>query len=78
MEHGPVAVAVAAVLGWAIMLPYLGFAVTTAAALFVLGRAIGPGPIGRLLAFAVLASAGASMLFRQLLTLPLPRGPWGW
>jgi len=78
MERGPVVVAVAAVLGWAAALPYLGFTVTTAVALFLLGRAIGPAPLGRLLAFAVLASGGASMLFRQLLKLPLPRGPWGW
>ena len=78
MEPGPVIAAVAAVIGWAIMLPYLGFAVTTAAALFVLGRAIGRAPVGRLLAFAVLTSGGASVLFRQLLKTPLPRGPWGW
>jgi putative tricarboxylic transport membrane protein len=67
-----------AVVVWALALPYLGFAVTTVAALFLLGRAMGPAPAARLLIFALLAGGGASLLFRGLLKLPLPRGPWGW
>jgi putative tricarboxylic transport membrane protein len=68
----------AAVAGWALILPHLGFAVTTVVALFILGRAIGQAPVVRLLMFALLAGGGASLLFRGLLKLPLPRGPWGW
>jgi putative tricarboxylic transport membrane protein len=67
-----------AVVGWALALPYLGFTLTTVVALAVLGRAIGPAPVARLLVFALLAGGGASLLFRGLLKLPLPRGPWGW
>jgi putative tricarboxylic transport membrane protein len=67
-----------AVVGWALALPHLGFALTTVVALVVLGRAIAPAPIARLLVFAIVAGGGASLLFRVLLKLPLPRGPWGW
>ena len=65
-------------MAWALALPYLGFAVTTVVALFVLGRAIGRAPVARLLVFALLAGGSAVLLFRELLKLPLPRGPWGW
>ncbi len=67
-----------AVVAWALALPYLGFAVTTVVALFVLGRGIGRAPVARLLVFALLAGGGAVLLFRGLLKMPLPRGPWGW
>jgi putative tricarboxylic transport membrane protein len=67
-----------AVAAWALALPYLGFAVSTIAALFLNGRAIGTSPIARQLMFALVAGGGASLLFRGLLKLPLPRGPWGW
>jgi putative tricarboxylic transport membrane protein len=76
---GPRVLAVAAVvLAWALALPHLGFTVATAGALVVLGRALGSASWRRVLAFALLASAGAVALFRGLLALPLPRGPWGW
>lgn len=78
IERTRTLVAVSAVVGWAAALPYLGFLITTVAALVVLGRVIGPAPIDRLLVFALLAGGGASLLFRGLLKLPLPRGPWGW
>jgi putative tricarboxylic transport membrane protein len=67
-----------AVVGWALVLPHLGFALTTVVALVALGRAIAPAPIGRLLVFALVAGGCAFLLFRVLLKLPLPRGPWGW
>jgi hypothetical protein len=72
-------VAVAAVVvSWAVAMPWLGFAMTTIAALFLLGRAIGHVSTARLLVFALLMGGGAVLLFRQLLNLPLPQGPWGW
>jgi putative tricarboxylic transport membrane protein len=66
------------VVAWALALPYLGFAVTTVAALFFLGRSVGRAPVARLAVFALLAGGGATLLFRGLLRMPLPRGPWGW
>ncbi len=67
-----------AVVAWALALPYLGFAVTTIVALFILGRSVGRAPVVRLLVFALLAGGAAGLLFRGLLKMPLPRGPWGW
>jgi putative tricarboxylic transport membrane protein len=78
IERARALASVGAVVGWALALPYLGFALTTVAALIVLGRAIGPASVARLLMFALVAGGGASLLFRGLLKLPLPRGPWGW
>ncbi|OGL19472.1 MAG: hypothetical protein A3F92_09940 [Candidatus Rokubacteria bacterium RIFCSPLOWO2_12_FULL_71_22] len=72
------AIAVAALLvAYPAALPWLGFAVTTALALFLLARALGPVSSVRLAAFALVTSAAAVLLFRQLLAVPLPRGPWG-
>lgn len=68
----------AVVAGWALALPRLGFAVTTMVALFLLGRAVDRVPLPRLLVFALLTGGGAVALFRGLLKMPLPRGPWGW
>jgi putative tricarboxylic transport membrane protein len=67
-----------AVVAWALALPYLGFALTTLVALVLLARAIGPTPWSRALVFALLAGGSAVGLFRGLLKLSLPRGPWGW
>ena len=78
IERGRALGVASALVGWVLALPYLGFASTTVIALLVLGRAIGPAPIGRLLVFALLMGGGASLLFGTLLRLPLPRGPWGW
>jgi hypothetical protein len=63
---------------WALTLPRLGFAVTTVGALFLLARGFGPAPAARALTFAVVTGLAALGLFRGLLALPLPRGPWGW
>ncbi|HEX6212064.1 MAG TPA: tripartite tricarboxylate transporter TctB family protein [Methylomirabilota bacterium] len=67
-----------AVVAWALALPYLGFGLTTVVALFLLARGVGEAPLSRLLVFALLAGGAAILLFRGLLNLPLPRGPWGW
>jgi putative tricarboxylic transport membrane protein len=58
-------------------LPFLGFALTTTLALFLLGRALGSRAPGRLAIFAVASTAAAVVLFQRLLLVPLPRGPWG-
>ena len=78
LERGRALAVGGTVVAWALALPYLGFAVTTIAALFFLGRALGRVPVARLLVFAVLAGGAAVILFRGLLEMPLPRGPWGW
>jgi hypothetical protein len=58
-------------------LPRLGFALTTAVTLFLFARALEARPLLRLAAFALLFTAAAVLLFRHLLAVPLPRGPWG-
>ena len=78
IQRGRALAVASVVVGWVLALPYLGFAVTTVAALFGMGRALGSVPLGRQLVFAVIAGTGASLLFRGLLKLPLPSGPWGW
>lgn len=72
------ALAVAALLvAYPLALPRLGFALSTALGLLLLARAIEARSLGRLAAFALLVTVGAVLLFRQLLAVPLPRGPWG-
>jgi hypothetical protein len=60
-----------------LLLPRLGFGVATALVLFALARVIAPLPPARLAAFAVASSILATVLFRRLLAVPLPAGPWG-
>jgi hypothetical protein len=60
-----------------LLLPRLGFGLTTALAMFALARAIEPRPVAALALFAGLGTAGALLLFRHVLAVPLPRGPWG-
>jgi hypothetical protein len=60
-----------------LLLPRLGFGVATALVLFALARVIAPLPPARLAAFAVGSSILATALFRRLLAVPLPAGPWG-
>ncbi len=72
------ATAVAALLVlYPLLLPRAGFALTTALVLFLLGRAIAPVPPARLALFALASAAGSVILFRRLLAVPLPSGPWG-
>jgi hypothetical protein len=78
LERGRVFTMMVVLVVWVIVLPHLGFTLTTVAALLLLGRAHG-GVMGWALgAFAVLTAGGAAVLFRVVLAIPLPRGPWGW
>ena len=55
----------------------LGMLSVLALVLFALARVIAPLPPARLAAFAVGSSILATALFRRLLAVPLPAGPWG-
>ena len=65
------------VVAWPFALPRLGFALTTALALVLLGRVVDEAPWTRLLVFGLVLTAAAVLVFRVLLRLPLPVGPWG-
>jgi hypothetical protein len=69
--------AAAVIAAWPLALPRLGFAVTTALGLLLLGRMVDEASWTRLAVFAALTTAGAVLLFRVLLRVPLPPGPWG-
>lgn len=60
-----------------LLLPRAGFGVTTALVLFAMGRLIAPVALGRLALFAAVTAAIAVALFRHVLAVPLPGGPWG-
>lgn len=60
-----------------LLLPRAGFGLTTAIVLFAMGRVIAPVAPGRLALFAAAAAAGGVVLFRHVLAVPLPGGPWG-
>jgi putative tricarboxylic transport membrane protein len=60
-----------------LLLPRIGFGLTTLLVLFALGRVIAPLAPARLALFALVATVVAVVLFRQLLAVPLPVGPWG-
>jgi len=60
-----------------LLLPRVGFGLTTALVLFAMGRVIAPVTPGRLALFAVASAVVAVALFRHLLAVPLPSGPWG-
>ena len=66
------------IVAWPFALAWLGFALTTVLALLVLGRAVDEARWAWLVAFSLLLTAGAVLLFRVLLRVPLPVGPWGW
>jgi putative tricarboxylic transport membrane protein len=69
--------AAAVIAAWPLALPRLGFALTTGLGLLLLGRVVDDKPWGRLAVFAAVTTAGAVVLFRVVLRVPLPRGPWG-
>jgi hypothetical protein len=79
---GPVArartlAAAAVIAAWPLALPRLGFALTTGLGLLLLARVVDDAPWARLAVFAAATTAGAVLLFRVLLRVPLPPGPWG-
>jgi hypothetical protein len=55
----------------------LGFEATTLLIMALLAPTIDRRSLPRVLAFALLATAAAVVLFRHVLAVPLPRGPWG-
>lgn len=69
--------AAAVIAAWPLALPRLGFALTTGLGLLLLGRVVDETSWTRLAVFAAATSAGAVLLFRVLLRVPLPPGPWG-
>jgi hypothetical protein len=78
----PVAVArtlaaAAVIAAWPLALPRLGFALTTGLGLLLLARVVDETPWARLAVFAAVATAAAVLVFRVLLRVPLPAGPWG-
>ena len=78
LERRRVLIVIVVIVAWVLALPHLGFTLTTLAALLFLGRAHGSVAVWRLVAFAALTAGGATVLFRVVLAMPLPRGPWGW
>jgi hypothetical protein len=78
LERGRVLIVIAVVVAWVLTLPHLGFALTTVTALLLLGRAHGGAAGWPLVTFAIVTAGGATVLFRVVLAIPLPRGPWGW
>ena len=78
LERGRVLTVIVVIVAWVLALPHLGFTLTTVTALLLLGRAHGGVAGWPLVAFAVLTAGGATVLFRVMLAMPLPRGPWGW
>ena len=77
MARARTLVAAAVIAAWPLALPRLGFALTTGLGLLLLARVVDDAPWARLAVFAAAATAGAVLLFRVLLRVPLPPGPWG-
>jgi hypothetical protein len=78
LARGRTLAAAVVIVAWPFALPRLGFALTTALALLILGRVVDEARWTRLVAFSVVLTAAAVLLFRVLLRVPLPVGPWGW
>jgi hypothetical protein len=62
----------------AILLPYLGFAISSALMTFVLLQTVERSRLLESLILTVVSVALVMYVFGQLLGLALPRGPWGW
>lgn len=62
----------------ALVIDYLGFAVTSALTMMVLLRTVDRGSWLWTIAFAVGSVVFVVALFGHVLGMPLPRGPWGW
>jgi hypothetical protein len=74
---GRALLAAAILIVWPLALPRLGFALTTAAGLLLLARVVDEAPWPKVGLFAALTTVGAVLLFRVVLRVPLPVGPWG-
>ncbi len=62
---------------YALLMDRLGFLAVTLVLLFLLFKAVGNLSLRVSLGGAVLTSAVAYLLFRVLLNVQLPTGPWG-
>jgi hypothetical protein len=60
-----------------LVMPWLGFGVTTAAVLFAMARVLSPEPAWKLGVFAVIGAVVTRLVFTRAAGVPLPRGPWG-
>lgn len=68
--------AVAVMIGYAMVLPELGFILSTAIAASLLGWRLGATPVGAVFGGIVIA-VGIYVVFHLILGLSLARGPWG-
>ncbi len=68
--------AVAVMIAYALVLPSLGFVLSTAVAASLLGWRLGSGPVSAALAGVAIA-VGIYVIFHLILGLSLARGPWG-
>lgn len=77
LAPGRTLAAAVVIVAWPLALPRLGFALTTVLALLLLGRLVDEARWTRLALFSVVLTAASVLLFRVLLLVPLPVGPWG-
>lgn len=73
--HRRVALVTAALLGFCLAMPWVGYPLAAAAFVMVALRGLGSRwPVA--MVTGVLSAAGSHYLFAALLEVPLPRGPW--
>jgi putative tricarboxylic transport membrane protein len=71
-----IGIAVAIMVGYAVLLPTLGFVLSTAVAASLLGWQLGSRPVAAA-AGGIATSVGIYVVFHLILGLSLARGPWG-
>ncbi|HSM19270.1 MAG TPA: tripartite tricarboxylate transporter TctB family protein [Hyphomicrobiales bacterium] len=71
-----IAIAVIVLIAYALLLPEVGFVVTTAVAASILGWRLGSRPLMAAIAGTSI-SLGIYVIFHLILGLSLARGPWG-
>jgi len=73
--RGRVIASVAALAGFCLVMPWIGYPLSALAFVAIVLRRLG-GRWPTALAIAVVSAAGSYYLFGVLLDVPLPRGPW--
>jgi putative tricarboxylic transport membrane protein len=71
-----IAIAVAVMVAYALLLPEIGFVLSTAIAASILGWRLGSGLFQAVIA-GIVISVGIYLIFHLVLGLSLARGPWG-